>query len=115
MNLATAEPLKETIENVRLSSLPLSVSYQPPNVEVSGGADIVFFETPNGGAVFSTGSITWFSATLENEFENDVARISRNVIEHFVDSAPFEIAGRTGADRDERGARRDRSSTRKAP
>ena len=94
LHLATAEPLKETIEYVHLSSLPLSVSYQPPKVEVSGGADMVFFETQNGGAVFSTGSIAWFSSTLENEFNNDVATISRNVIERFLDPSPFAGGGR---------------------
>ena len=102
LHLATAEPLKETIENVHLAPLPLSVSYQPPNDEVAGGADIVFFETPNGGAMFSTGSINWFSSTLENNFENDVATISRNVIERFLDPAPFEITRPIGVNGGER-------------
>jgi N,N-dimethylformamidase len=102
LHLATSEPLKETIENLHLSTLPLSVSYQPPLEEVPGGADMVFFETPNGGAMFSTGSICWFSSTLENNFDNDVATISRNVIERFLDQTPFEITGPIGADGSER-------------
>ena len=89
LHLAAAEPLRETIENVHMLSLPLSVSFRPALEDASGGADMVFFETPNGGAVFSTGSITWFSSTLERDFDNDVARISRNVIERFIDPAPF--------------------------
>ena len=34
--------------------------YNP--VDPAVRADLVFFETPNGGAVFSTGSISWFGA-----------------------------------------------------
>ena len=80
----------------------MSVSYQPAGEEVPGGADMVFFETPAGGAMFSTGSICWFSSTLENNFDNDVATISRNVIERFLDPAPFEITGEIGANGAER-------------
>jgi N,N-dimethylformamidase len=47
--------------------------------------------------MFSTGSINWFSSTLENNFDNDVATISRNVVERFLDPAPFEISGPIGA------------------
>lgn len=102
LHLATAEPLKETIEDVQLMPLPLSISYHPPGEEVWAAADIVFFETPNGGAMFSTGSINWFSSTLDNNFENDVATISRNVIQRFLDPAPFEITGPVGEDSAER-------------
>lgn len=91
LHLATSEPLKETVEDVQLQSLPLSVSYHPPIEDVWAGADMVFFETPKGGAMFSTGSINWFSSTLENDFNNDVAIISRNIIERFIDPAPFDI------------------------
>ena len=30
-------------------------------------ADMVFFETPAGGAVFSVGSISWFGALARND------------------------------------------------
>lgn len=54
-------------------------------------ADLVFFETPSGGAVFSASSIAW-SASLEHEnYENDVARISENVLRRFVAATPFEL------------------------
>ena len=42
----------------------------------------------NGGAVFSTGSITWISSTLDNNDENDVATITRNVIDRSLDPTP---------------------------
>ena len=97
-----SEPLRETVEDVQLMPAPFSVNYHPPSDEVWAGADIVFFETPDGGAMFSTGSINWFSSTLENDFDNDVATISRNVIKRFLDPAPFEINGPLGEDCAER-------------
>lgn len=54
-------------------------------------ADMVFYETPNGGAVFSVGSISWFGALARNGFDNDVAKITGNVIDRFLDETPFEL------------------------
>jgi N,N-dimethylformamidase len=96
LHLATSEPLRKTIENVQLSNLPLAISYDPSPNENWGQADLVFFETPDGGAMFSTGSINWISSTLENGFNNDVAQITRNVVRRFLDPAPFPPVG--GAD-----------------
>ncbi len=53
-------------------------------------ADIVFYETPAGGAVFSVGSISWFGALARDGFDNDIARITANVVRRFADSEPFE-------------------------
>ena len=52
-------------------------------------ADMVFFETPNGGAVFSTGSITWAGSLGHNGYDNNVARITGNVLRRFVQDEPF--------------------------
>jgi N,N-dimethylformamidase len=52
-------------------------------------ADMVFFECPNGGAVFSVGSIAWFGALGHRGGDNDIARITTNVLRRFVDPAPF--------------------------
>ena len=93
LNLATSEPLKETIEEIKLSTAPIAVVYSPASPPDGAKADIVFFETPKGGAVFSTGSITWMSSTPEKNFDNDVARITRNVLERFMDPAPFSEVG----------------------
>jgi N,N-dimethylformamidase len=53
-------------------------------------ADMVFFETPGGGAVFSTGSIAWAGAMAWGNYDNEIARISSNVLRRFVDPAPFD-------------------------
>lgn len=52
-------------------------------------ADLVFFEGPNGGAVFSTGSITWCASLAHNGHDNNVARITGNVLRRFLDPEPF--------------------------
>jgi N,N-dimethylformamidase len=57
-----------------------------PNVR----ADLVFFETPTGGAVFSTGSIAWAGSLAGNNYDSDISRITRNVLRRFLDPRPFQ-------------------------
>jgi N,N-dimethylformamidase len=52
-------------------------------------ADMVFFETPNGGAVWSSSSIAWAGSLSHNKYDNNVSRITNNVLKRFVDPKPF--------------------------
>ena len=54
-------------------------------------ADMTFFETPAGGAVFSTGSITFCGSLLTNGSDNDVSSLMKNVVDRFLDPTPFEM------------------------
>lgn len=54
-------------------------------------ADIVFYETPGGGAVFSVGSIAWFGAIARNDFDNDIAQVTANVVRRFANPQEFEF------------------------
>jgi len=72
-----------------------TVAFPSPDPYVR--ADIVFFETPNGGAVFSVGSISWFGALARNGYDNDVAQMTKNVLERFLDPKPFDLPGTTGS------------------
>jgi N,N-dimethylformamidase len=56
-------------------------------------ADMVLFETPAGGAVWSTGSITYIGSLLWRGGDNNVARITANVLRRFLDPTPFEMPG----------------------
>jgi N,N-dimethylformamidase len=47
-------------------------------------ADMVYFETPNNGAVFSTGAITWCGSLSHNNYDNNVSRITENVLRRFL-------------------------------
>jgi len=53
-------------------------------------AELVFFETPSGGAVFATGSISWSASLAHNDYDNNVARITGNVVRRFLDAIPFD-------------------------
>ncbi len=54
-------------------------------------ADLTFFETPGGGAVFSTGSIAWSGAMAWGNYQNEIARLTENVLRRFDDPEPFEM------------------------
>lgn len=55
-------------------------------------ADMTFFETPNNGAVFSTGSITFCGCLPVNSFDNNISRLLQNVVDRFLDpEARFEV------------------------
>lgn len=59
-------------------------------------ADLTFFETPAGGAVFSTGSIAWGAAMAAEQGRNDVGRLTENVIRRFADPKPFAFPPASG-------------------
>ena len=46
-------------------------------------ADMTYIEKPNGGAVFSVGSITYCGSLPHNRFDNDVSRLTFNVLSRF--------------------------------
>lgn len=52
---------------------------------------MVFFETPNGGAVFNTGSIAWAGSLSHNGYANNLSTITRNVLRRFRDPSPAEL------------------------
>jgi len=55
--------------------------------------DMVFYETPNGGAVFSTSSIAFAGSLAHNGYDNNVSCLLANVVARFVDPEPFPPPG----------------------
>jgi N,N-dimethylformamidase len=47
-------------------------------------AEIVYFETVVGGAVFSTGSITFCGSLSHNNYDNNISRMLENVLRRFA-------------------------------
>ncbi len=47
-------------------------------------ADMVYFELPRGGAVFSVGSICWLGSLSHHRYVNNVSRITENVLRRFA-------------------------------
>ena len=56
-------------------------------------ADMIFFDTPSGGAVFSTGSISYAGSLSTNNYKNDIARLTGNVLTRFLDVKAFDYPG----------------------
>ena len=51
--------------------------------------DMVFYETPNGGAVFSTSSIAFAGSLAHDNYQNNVSVLLANVVTRFLDETPF--------------------------
>jgi len=68
-----------------LAGFPGQDAIENPKVR----AELVYFETGNDGAVFSTGSITWAASLCHNGYDNNVARITGNVLRRFLDPRPL--------------------------
>ena len=55
--------------------------------QVSVRSDIVLTALDGGGAVFSVGSIAYTAALSHNGYDNDIARLTRNILRRFIDPA----------------------------
>jgi hypothetical protein len=49
---------------------------------------LAFTEHPRGGASFTAGSMTWAAALSQRDWENDARRLTRNVLERFLETPP---------------------------
>ncbi|QKX61390.1 uncharacterized protein TRUGW13939_08538 [Talaromyces rugulosus] len=47
-------------------------------------SDLVYYDTAGGGAVFSVGSINWFCSLAWDNYKNNVAKMTENVLREFV-------------------------------
>lgn len=71
-------------------TIAFNMSLSPPGERESiTRSDIVFSETANGGAVFSSSSIAWNNSLWENDGSNDVAQITGNIIRRLPGPTPF--------------------------
>jgi N,N-dimethylformamidase len=53
--------------------------------------DLVFFETPSGGAVFAVSSIAWSGSLSHNNYDNNVSKLMGNVIKRFLNQKAFAM------------------------
>lgn len=61
-------------------------SFMPPRrTFVPPVSDMTILNYPDGGAVFSAGSVTWTGSLSHNHYGNNVSRITRNVIARFLE------------------------------
>jgi N,N-dimethylformamidase len=84
-------------ENHSPTYQPAGDTIQIPNIAIGAShnpairADMVFFECPGGGAVFSTGSIAYAGALAHNGYDNNIARLTGNVLRRFANPTPFKM------------------------
>lgn len=69
------------------------LSTVPPFHDPKARSDVTFRALRGGGAVFSAGSMTWIAALDHDDFRNDVARITGNIIRRFLDPTPLTEEG----------------------
>jgi N,N-dimethylformamidase len=60
------------------------------NPKVRG--DIVYFPTPEGGGVWSASSIAYCGSLSRNGYDNNVSRLTGNVLNRFLSEEPAPLA-----------------------
>lgn len=80
--LATSLPLSDSYQGVIEDSTG-TAPYQGGITNENVRADMVFYETPNNGAVFSVGSISFCSTLSYNNYDNTSSHLLANVIQAF--------------------------------
>lgn len=84
--LATADGFDDGAQGA-IDDVLLSDSSQGGTQSPLVRADMTFLRYPAGGAVFSVSSIAWAGCLSYNGYDNNVSRITRNVLEAFVSDA----------------------------
>ena len=87
LHLASSTGFSDSYQHV-VEEVVSSDSKQGGTVNEHVRGDMVFFELPNDGAVFSTGSIAWCGSLSHHEYDNAVSRITENVLLRFAADAP---------------------------
>ena len=52
-------------------------------------ADMIYYKTPNDGALFAPGSLSWCGSLSYNNYDNNVSRILENTIKGFLKEGPL--------------------------
>ena len=87
--LATSGPLSDVYVLVAeeiYESLPGLGGTEQPLVR----ADLVFCALDGGGGFFSAGSIAWTASLSHNEYQNNVATLTGNVLKRFREDEPLK-------------------------
>ena len=86
--VATSEGHSRLMLEVR-ENVSLTLPYMGGDLDPNVRADIVYFKTASDGAVFSTSSIAWCGSLSYNDYDNNVSRIMKNVVDRFVGDVPL--------------------------
>jgi N,N-dimethylformamidase len=86
-----SDAYQHVVEQINTSNNARPGGTQNPLVR----ADMAYLEYPNGGAVFSTSSIAWCGSLSYNHYDNNVSRITANVLTRFASDEPLPSPIRT--------------------
>jgi N,N-dimethylformamidase len=95
--LAVATGFSDSYQHV-VEEVESSDSKQGGTVSPYVRGDMVFFELPDGGAVFSASSISWCGSLSHDNYENSVSRITENVLRRFAAEGPVNDAASTATE-----------------
>ena len=79
-----SDAYQQVVEEVNTSD-----SKQGGSVNPLVHAHLAYFEHPNGGGVFSTGSIAWCGSLSYNNYSNNVSKLTENVLRRFMSDTPL--------------------------
>ena len=85
--LARSEGRLQSFTTVPEELLTVTISINGEKVEDLSRGEIVYFDTPGGGAVFSVGSITFCGSLWRKGFEGPISRLLENVVRRFSSDA----------------------------
>jgi N,N-dimethylformamidase len=86
--LATSEPFSDAYPHV-VEEIMFNYPGLGGTQDFQVRADVTLFAAINGGAMFSTGSIAWGQALPCNGGDNEVSKITANVLRRFVNQGPI--------------------------
>ena len=86
--VASSHGFSDSYQRV-IEEVPQANSKQGGTVDPLVKGDMVFYETPNGGAVFSVGSISYCGSLPYNNADNNLSRLTANVLNRFMQDGPL--------------------------
>jgi N,N-dimethylformamidase len=90
--LATSAGRHSKVYHHVIEEVAVTDSMQHGEVNPFVRSDLTFFEGPNGGGVFSVGSIDWCGVLSHNDYKNNVSQITGNVLRRFASDEPLPPA-----------------------
>ncbi len=84
LRLATSEGRHSNYYQIVIEDLTMILPGHGGQEDSRVRSDITLLEAPNGGAVFSVGSINWMGSLLTRDGDNNVSRLTGNVLRRFL-------------------------------
>ena len=83
IRLATSQGRHTNYYQIVIEDLTMVLPGHGGQEDLRVRSDITLLEAPNGGAVFSVGSINWSGSLLTNSGDNNVSLLTKNVLRRF--------------------------------